>query len=580
MKVRWGRVLLALTLLGVGCIGAFWIYAVLSESVGTQVGQGLDRVAEQAQQAADKVIDQVGDAGSSARDAGSSKPDAGGEGDAAAASSSDDVGPSTAGEGLPPFRVLTLAYSPYMATLAHMDAGGYLEDLGYDLQLIDVYDPEVDLDEAGQCAAVASGSAEALATTLDATRKCGEAVAIGIPIGQSAGNDAIVVKPGVETWAQIFEHAIAFTDGSVSEYMACFASHSSSRPIDLAQRYGDASEAVDAWINSGAEQNILSVVAWEPEVTRALAAVPGSRVILSSADVRILWDVIEFSRKGVERDADAYQAFTTAYYRALRDLIRDPGAAFDRIDAWAAGDPGRAALLTVETRDDFLAELDNEAFATLRDAQILMQDEVTIVNRLDEAAFYWSYCGVDLPEVADERLLVLPEFVMAAAEDEALRGRPNDRPSSKVFQVTDFTDAGAVTDDQIEAGRVIFETGVDIEFQPNRTDFRDSVGAYATLENAVRFLRTCQDCVLEVQGGAAYPGEALCSSCTAAESDALAVRRGDRVYQELIQRFDVPQSQLRFVETPHAPQFPGSNVESELRQDRRTFLTGYQLAGR
>lgn len=102
MKVRWGRVLLALTLLGVGCIGAFWIYAVLSESVGTQVGQGLDRVAEQAQQAADKVIDQVGDAGSSARDAGSSKPDAGGEGDAAAASSSDDVGPSTAGEACRP----------------------------------------------------------------------------------------------------------------------------------------------------------------------------------------------------------------------------------------------------------------------------------------------------------------------------------------------------------------------------------------------------------------------------------------------------------------------------------------------
>jgi hypothetical protein len=34
------------------------------------------------------------------------------------------------------------------------------------------------------------------------------------------------------------------------------------------------------------------------------------------------------------------------------------------------------------------------------------------------------------------------------------------------------------------------------------------------------------------------------------------------------------------LETAHQPQFPGSNEEEELRQDRRTFLTGYQLSGR
>jgi len=31
---------------------------------------------------------------------------------------------------------------------------------------------------------------------------------------------------------------------------------------------------------------------------------------------------------------------------------------------------------------------------------------------------------------------------------------------------------------------------------------------------------------------------------------------------------------------PHAPQFAGSNDEQQLRQDRRTFLTGLQLGGR
>jgi len=38
----------------------------------------------------------------------------------------------------------------------------------------------------------AIGTYDALATTLDATRKCGPGVVTGIPIGQSAGNDGIV----------------------------------------------------------------------------------------------------------------------------------------------------------------------------------------------------------------------------------------------------------------------------------------------------------------------------------------------------------------------------------------------------
>jgi len=149
-----------------------------------------------------------------------------------------------------------------------------------------------------------------------------------------------------------------------------------------------------------------------------------------------------------------------------------------------------------------------------------------------------------------------------------------------VFQVTDFTDASAVTDTQIEQARLLFQTGVDIEFMPNRTDFREPEAAIATLENAVRFLRTCQVCVLEIQGGAAYPGERVCPGCRSADSDALAVDRGRRVYDELKLRFDVPEAQLRFVDQPHVPSYPGSNDEQQLRQDRRTFLTGYQLSGR
>jgi hypothetical protein len=72
----------------------------------------------------------------------------------------------------------------------------------------------------------------------------------------------------------------------------------------------------------------------------------------------------------------------------------------------------------------------------------------------------------------------------------------------------------------------------------------------------------------------------VCPACRPEDSDELAVERGRRVYRELQQRFEVPEAQLRFVEDPHAPQYPGSNQESELRLDRRTFLTGLQLAGR
>jgi ABC-type nitrate/sulfonate/bicarbonate transport system substrate-binding protein len=484
------------------------------------------------------------------------------------------------GEGLPPFRVLTLAYAPYMATLALMEARGYLEAEGYDLELLDAYAADVDLDEEGQCQAVKEGSVEALATTLDATRKCGEGVAIGIPVGQSAGNDAIVVKPGVESWNDVFEHAVAMTGYSVSEFMACFASHTANQPVKLALRFDDAAQAVDAWQAQGAEQDIQSVVAWQPEVDRALAAVPGSRVILSSDDVRVLWDVIEFSTARAAADPAAYEAFTRAYYRALLDLSRDPVGALEAIVAWAGQDEGRQALLTTTDPAEFRDQLEDEAFATLRDANILMSDLQTLRNRLDEAAFYWRYCNVPVPELADVAALVLPQFVAGAHGNAALLGNPEERPSGQVFQVTDFTDRAAVTDADIQEAQVLFQSGVDIEFVPNRTDFRDPNAANRVLSEAVRFLRICQDCVLEIQGGAAYPGDRVCPNCNPADSDALAIQRGRRVYEELQQRFDVPPGQLRFVEAPHTPQFPGSNDDAQLRQDRRTFLTGYQLGGR
>lgn len=46
-----------------------------------------------------------------------------------------------------------------------------------------------------------------------------------------------------------------------------------------------------------------------------------------------------------------------------------------------------------------------------------------------------------------------------------------------------------------------------------------------------------------------------------------------------MQQFDVPAAQLRFIDTAHERRFAGSVDEQELRQDRRTFLTGYQLTG-
>lgn len=568
MRIRWGRVILALVILLALCGVGTWFALQRAGLELTDVGTG-----------------GAGPAATTASGAAGSGSVTGGARTAATAARSAPTAMAGAADarddsGLPPFRVLTLQYTPYMATLVHMEAGGYLERLGHDLQLFDVYSDAVGLDEAGQCEAVRSGEYQALATTIDATRKCGEGVAVGIPIGQSAGNDAIVVKPGVETWNDIFEHAVAFTGYSVSEYMACFASHSANQPIQLPVRMDDAGAAVDDWINAGAEQNILSVVAWEPEVSRALAAVPGSRVILSSKDVRILWDIVEFSVASAEQDPGAFEAFTRAYYAALRDLTRDPNSALAAMVAWAGDDPDRQALLTTTDAAEFRQQLDSEAFATLRDAAQLMDSRQTLLNRLDEAAFYWGYCGIDVPSVAVSEALIAPQYIQAVKADPELLGQPNERPSAEVFQVTDFTNAAAVTDAQIQQARVLFQKGVQIEFMPNRTDFRDPAVALDTLGEAVRFLRTCQDCVLQVQGGAAYPGARICPTCTAAESDRLAADRGRRVHDELKSQFDVPEAQLYLVEAPHPPQYPGSNDEAQLRQDRQTFLTGYQLGGR
>lgn len=579
MRVRWGRVVVALLLLLFGC-GLLTL--VLGQYLwGSTGGSITDRVGDVVGGEVEGVTPYVQgtrDAGGGAGGTGSGAPASGAAG-AGRTSPPGSSYPEPSAE-LPAFTVLTLQYTPYMATLAHMEAGGYLEAEGYDLQLVDVYAEDVGLDEAGQCEALKAGEYQALATTLDATRKCGPGAAVAIPIGQSAGNDAIVVKPGVETWNDIFEHAVAFTGYSVSEYMACFASHSANAAIALPVRTDDAAAAVDAWINEGAEQNILSVVAWEPELSRALEAVPGSRAILSSRDVRILWDVLQVGSAQFAENPAPYQAFARAYYAALKDLTQSPDAALARIVEWAGDDPARLALLTTTDPAAFRADLDREAFATLRDASILMDHRQTLVNRLDEAAFYWEYCGVPVPPAENPEALILPDLVQTAFADGSLVDAPEARPSAELFQVSDFTNASAVTDQQIQEARVLFEKGVEIEFLANRTDFRQPAEALATLGEAVRFLRTCQDCVLQVQGGAAYPGARICPTCQPADSDALAVARGQRVYEELLARFDVPEAQLHLVTEPRAPQFAGSNDESQLRQDRRTFLTGYQLGGR
>lgn len=575
MRIRWGRILLGLFVLTVGC-GAL---AVVVSTLGN-VEVGLPTGPSRSEEAGRDAVE----GGSSPRDADEIGDERTGEdrgtrgGDAAPASSGGaDRGSDR--DDLPPFRVLTLQYTPYMATLVHMDAGGYMEALGYDLQLVDVYDEAVDLDEVGQCEALKAGEYDALATTIDATRKCGQGVVAAIPIGQSAGNDAIVVKPGVDTWSEIFDFAIAYTGYSVSEYMACFASHTAAAPIRQQVRADDAAQAVDMWINSGPEQDIASVVAWEPEVSRALESVPGSEVILSSRDVRILWDVIEFPADKVRQDPAPFTAFTEGYYAALLDLTRDPASALRRMVEWAGDDEGRQALLTTTVPELFEAELSLEAFATLRDAAFLMEDLTTLQSRLEEAGFYWRYCGVDVPDVPDLTSLVAPQFVLEARENVALLAQPNERPGTEVFQVTDYTNAEAVSDAEIAGARVLFETGVDIEFVANRTDFRDPAAALDTLANAVRFLRTCSDCILEVQGSSAFPGGALRRTFTEADADALALDRGRRVYDELLLRFDVPEAQLNFVEAPRERRHPGSVDEEELRLDRRTYLTGYQLSG-
>src|SRR3990172_739701 len=128
MKVRWGRIFLLLVL-GVVLCGAVSVGLLLM--YGAQGGQTLDIPGGGA----------VTDILSPRRTEVPASPRAGG-----AAPTERPADRPPAG-GLPPFKVLTLQYTPYMATLAHMDAGGYMEDAGYDLQLYDVYSDEINLGE-------------------------------------------------------------------------------------------------------------------------------------------------------------------------------------------------------------------------------------------------------------------------------------------------------------------------------------------------------------------------------------------------------------------------------------------------
>ena len=100
------------------------------------------------------------------------------------------------------------------------------------------------------------------------------------------------------------------------------------------------------------------------------------------------------------------------------------------------------------------------AYAQIKDG------DVTSVSFDNVPAFvYRSDVALKVPEVGDLGALVLPSFVLETREYSELLGSPGTNPGSKVFQVTDFTDASAVSDAQIEQARVLFQVTI-VQLQP------------------------------------------------------------------------------------------------------------------
>jgi outer membrane protein OmpA-like peptidoglycan-associated protein len=388
------------------------------------------------------------------------------------------------------------AFGSYF-TLQQMQMAGKDLEHGFHLGIVPFFledSPAYDISEEQRTALLRAGQWDCLLTTLDSVALQSPGVITAI-IDETAGADQLWGRD-VETINDLRGKRITFARGSVGEYFVYYtlsiAQLSPRSQVTLVPE-DSVADAV-ATFNNG----LADVVAgWEPDIYDAEES--GGVPLLSSAQLRIVVDVIVTSRQSIDDRPDAVQQFHNAWFDTLKAQFEDLETAANHVADWGHND--WSFVYPESAADDLTEWLESIAQASLGDNAFVMRDIRPIVNRLEIARRVWAASDLSVPSDNVEDL-VDPNFVLRAADQPRLQ--TNRRPVNDTFSMSATT--------QLDVGGIDASAAATLAVLPCRTFTFLPESTELTLESR-RILDNCVvptlsqsvGLLLRVQGSSAWP---------------------------------------------------------------------------
>ncbi|MCA9972905.1 MAG: ABC transporter substrate-binding protein [Anaerolineales bacterium] len=342
-----------------------------------------------------------------------------------------------ADDGLPVYVCGADAFGSYF-TLQQMQMAGKDIENGFHLGIVPFFlndDPAYDVSEEQRTALLDAGEWDCLLTTLDSVALSSPGVITAI-VDESAGADQLWGRD-TPTINDLKGQRVAFSRGSVGEYFVYYAlsiAQLSPRSDVTLVPQDSVADAVAAF-NAG-QADVVS--GWEPDIYEAESS--GGVPLLSSAQLRIVIDVIVTSRQSINQEADLVQNFHNAWFATLKAQLEDFDTAASQIASWGNND--WTFVYPESATEDFRLWLESVAQADLGDNAFVMRDTRPIVNRLEIARRVWAASDAN-PASDDIEELVNAGFVLRAADQASLQANGN--PVNDTFSISAQLDLSGVS---------------------------------------------------------------------------------------------------------------------------------------
>lgn len=398
-----------------------------------------------------------------------------------------------AADGRPTYICGADAFGSYF-TLQQMQISGKDIEHGFHLGIVPFdLNNAYEISEEQRTALLNAGQWDCLLTTLDSVALSSPGVITAI-VDESAGADQLWVRDEIDSINQLEGKRIAFSRGSVGEYFVYYtlsiAQLSPRSQVTLVPQ-DTVADAVAAFNNGQADV----VSAWEPDIYEAEET--GGVPLLSSAQLRIVIDVIVTSRDSIANDADLVQNFHNAWFDTLKAQFENFDQAAADIAAWGNND--WSFVYPESATEDLQLWLENVAQASLGDNAFVMRDTRPIISRLETARRVWAASDVPVPNDNVEDL-INAGFVLRAADQPSLQA--NAKPVNDTFSISQQLDVSGVSTDAAATLAVL--PCRTFTFLPESTQL--TLESRRILDNCVvPTLSQSVGLFLRVQGSSAWP---------------------------------------------------------------------------